>query len=173
LEKCTCHSDLKKSDTSLPSKYRSISPISCVGKVMERIIYKHVYNHLIQNKLIYQYQSGFLPKHSSVHQLIELYNTILNSLEKKELCGFVFCDFSKAFDKVWHKGLIHKMNCYGIKGNLLKLFENYLYCRHQKVVNRDLSSSYVSVSAGVPQGLFLDLCYFWFTSMILVIRFFP
>ena len=142
----------KKGDTSLPSNYRPISLISCVGKVMERIIYKHVYNHLIQNKLIYQYQSGFLPKHSSVHQLIELYNTILNSLEKKELCCFVFCDFSKAFDKVWHKGLIHKMNCYGIKGNLLKWFENYLYCRHQKVVNRDSSSSYVSVSAGVPQG---------------------
>jgi hypothetical protein len=58
---------------------------SGVGKVMERIICKHVYNHLMQNKLIYQYQSGFLPKHSSVHQLIELHNTILNSLEKKEL----------------------------------------------------------------------------------------
>ena len=163
----------KKGDTSLPSNYPPISLISCVGKVMERIIYKHVYNHLIQNKLIYQYQSGFLPKHSSVHQLIELYNTILISLEKKELCCFVFCDFSKAFDKVWHKGLIHKMNCYGIKGNLLKWFENYLYCRHQKVVNRDSSSSYVSVSAGVPQGSVLGLCYFWFTLMILVISFFP
>ena len=43
------------------------------------------------------------------------------------------------------------MNCYEIKGNLLKWFENYLYCRHQKVVNRDSSSAYVSVSAGVPQ----------------------
>jgi len=49
----------KKGDTSLPSNYRPISLISCVGKVMERIIYKHVYNHLMQNKLIYQYQSGF------------------------------------------------------------------------------------------------------------------
>jgi hypothetical protein len=38
----------------------------------------------------------------------------LISCEKKELCCFVFCDFSKAFDKVWHKGLIHQMNCYGI-----------------------------------------------------------
>ena len=45
------------------------------------------------------------------------------------------------------------MNCYGIKGNLLKWFENYLYCRHQKVVNRGSSSSYVS--AGVPQGYVL------------------
>ena len=53
-----------KGDTSLPSNYRPISLISCVGKVMERIICKHVYNHLVHNKLIYQYQSGFLPKHS-------------------------------------------------------------------------------------------------------------
>jgi len=49
----------KKGDTSLPSSYRPISLINCVGKVMERITYKHVYNHLMQNKLIYQYQSGF------------------------------------------------------------------------------------------------------------------
>jgi hypothetical protein len=50
---------IKKGDASLPSNYRPISLISCVGKVMEKIIYKHVYNHLIQNKLIYQYQSAF------------------------------------------------------------------------------------------------------------------
>ena len=48
------------------------------------------------------------------------------------------------------------MNCYGIKGNLLKWIENYLYCRHQKVVNRYSSSSYVYVSAGVPQGSVLE-----------------
>ena len=113
----------------------------------------------MQNKLINQYQSGFLPKHSSVHQLIELYNTILNSLEKKELCCFVICDFSKAFDKVWHKGLIHKMNCYGIKGNLLKWFENYRYCRHQKVVNRDSSSSYMYVSAMVQGSVLRPLLF--------------
>jgi hypothetical protein len=81
---------------------------------MERIVYRHVYNHLVNNNLIYKYQSGFLPKHSTVHQLLELYNSILNSLEKKEFSCFVFCDFSKAFDKVWHTGLIHKMNSYGI-----------------------------------------------------------
>ena len=52
------------------------------------------------------------------------------------------------------------MNCYGIKGNLLKWFENYLYCRHQKVVNRDSSSSYVSMSTGVPQGSVPDTLLF-------------
>jgi hypothetical protein len=52
----------KKGDSSLPSNYRPISLISCVGKVMERVVNRHVYNHLHSNKLIYEYQSGFLPK---------------------------------------------------------------------------------------------------------------
>ena len=76
---------LKKGDASLPSNYRPISLISCVGKIMERIVYKNVYNYLVRNKLIYEYQSGFLPKHSTIHQLLELYNSIINSLEKKRI----------------------------------------------------------------------------------------
>jgi hypothetical protein len=52
----------KKGDSSLPSNYRPISLISCVGKVMERVVNRHGYNHLHSNKLIYEYQSGFLPK---------------------------------------------------------------------------------------------------------------
>ena len=143
---------LKKGDSSLPSNYRPISLISCVGKVMERVVYKHVYNHLQRNKLIYEYQSGFLPKNSTVHQLLEIYNSILNSLEKREISCFVFCDFSKAFDKVWHKGLLYKMNSYGIEGNLHSWFCNYLYERKQRVVIKDNSSTLQTVSAGVPQG---------------------
>jgi hypothetical protein len=63
----------KKGDKSLPSNYRPISLISCVGKIMERVINKHVFNHLQRNKLIYEYQSAFLPKYSTVHQLLEMY----------------------------------------------------------------------------------------------------
>ena len=125
--------------------------ISCIGKVMERVVYKHVYNHLVRNKLIYEYQSGFLPKHSTVHQLIELYNSVLNALEKREFSCFVFCDFSKAFDKVWHRGLIYKMNSYGIKGNLLNWFKDYLHDRKQRVIINEASSSLQKITAGVPQ----------------------
>jgi hypothetical protein len=74
---------LKKGDASLPANYRPISLINFVGKNMERVIYKNVYNYLVRNKLIYEYQPGFLPKHYTIHQLLELYNSILNSLEKK------------------------------------------------------------------------------------------
>ena len=89
----------KKGDTSLPSNYRPISLISCVGKLIERILYKHVYNHLVNNNLISKYQSGFLPKHSTVHQLLKLYNSILNSLEKKIAASFfaIFLKLSTRF----------------------------------------------------------------------------
>jgi hypothetical protein len=55
-----------------------------------------------------------------------IYNNILNSLENKEANCFVFCDFSKAFDKVWHQSLLHKMKAYGIPGNLIDWFSSYL-----------------------------------------------
>ena len=62
---------------------------------MERVVYKNVYNYLVRNKLIYEYQSGFLPKHSTIHQLLELYNSIPNSLEKKNLVVFYSVTFPK------------------------------------------------------------------------------
>jgi hypothetical protein len=49
---------------------------------MERAIYEYIFNHLQRNKLIYEYQFGFLQKYSKAHQLLEMYNCILNSLEK-------------------------------------------------------------------------------------------
>ena len=110
------------------------SLISCVWKIMERVIYKHVYNYLHQNKLIYENQSGFLPMHSTVDQWLEIYNNILNSLENKEANCFVFCDFSEAFDKVWHRGILHKMKAYGITGKLIDWSSSYLKGRRQKVV---------------------------------------
>ena len=58
----------KKDDKSSPSNYRSISLLSCVGKVMERVVYKYIYNYIIEHSLLYSYQSGFLPGHSTVYQ---------------------------------------------------------------------------------------------------------
>ena len=64
----------------------------------------------------------------------------------------VFLDVSKAFDRVWHKGLIFKLKQFGIEGELLEWISDYLSGRKQKVVIRNSSSSLRRVNAGVPQG---------------------
>ena len=64
----------------------------------------------------------------------------------------IFLVISKAFDKVWHEGVIHKLKCNGISGNLLEFFENYLENRHQRVVLNGIESDRKMLEAGVPQG---------------------
>ena len=110
---------IHQGDRSLLSNYRLISLISCVGKVFERIIFKKVYNHLIVNNLVYQYQSGFLPKHSIYH-LLEIYQYNVYTFEDKQFACVVFCDFYKDCDKVWHE----RWDCDRLNAFVQKLFEN-------------------------------------------------
>ena len=70
------------------------------------------------------------------------------SLEQYETYCQIFCDISKAFDRVWHRGLLHKLEKYGIKGDLLFWLTSYLNSRKQKV----FVSSEQGTNAGVPQG---------------------
>ena len=152
MENCFCHATLKKGEKSDVSNYRQISLISCVGKSFERIEYKHNYNHITANSLLYKYLSGFLPGHSTVHPLIELIHHKCLVLEKYETFSHVFCDISKAFDRVWHRGLVHKLKKYGISGDLLDWIQNYLYMRNQKALVNGIFSSLKFILAGVPQG---------------------
>ena len=99
----------KKGDKSLASNYRPISLLSCIGKLMERCVYKYVYNYLYSNRLLYNKQSGFLKGHSTVHQLLEIYHHVVSSLDSRQYLCMVFCDISKAFDIVWHKGLVFQL----------------------------------------------------------------
>jgi hypothetical protein len=67
---------------------------------MERIIFKYIYNHLHMNNLIYKYQSGFISGHSTVYQLIDIYHQICKAFDEKKSTCIVFCDISKAFERV-------------------------------------------------------------------------
>ena len=134
------------------SNYRPISLLSCLGKLMERCVYKHVYNYLHFNDLLYKKQSGFLRGHSTVYQLLDIYQQVVSSLDSKQNLCMVFCDISKAFDRVWHRGLVFKLRQHGISGPLLNWFVNYLEGRKQSVVVNSVRSRSLSVNAGVPQG---------------------
>lgn len=142
----------KKDDPSVASNYRPVSLLSCVSKIMERIIFKHVYNFFHENNLFYKYQAGFLPGHSTVFQLLETYHSIVKSIEDGKMCCMIFCDLSKAFDRVWHEALIFKLQTYGISGHLLQWFKSYLSDRTQRVMYKNKLSSTLCINAGVPQG---------------------
>ena len=74
---------LRKQDTGRRQTKQKTQHIklSYVGKVMERVVYKYIYNYIIENSLLYSYQSGFLPGHSTVNQLLEIYLNIYKKLE--------------------------------------------------------------------------------------------
>ena len=120
--------------------------------MFERIIVKHVYNFLRDNFVINNYQSGFQQGRSTVTQLLELYHQLCSAVENHLEIRLIFLDIKKAFDKVWHKGLLYKLARSGIRGNLLVWFKSYLKDRQQRVIINGQQSNWGSVTAGVPQG---------------------
>ena len=150
----------KKGSNELPSNYRPISLLSCVGKIDERIVFKHMYNFFHANNLIYNNQSGFLPGHSTVYQLLDIYHQITQSIDAKQHTCVVFCDVSKAFDRVWHKGLLFKLRQHGISGKLIEWISHYLSNRKQNVFIGSSMSAPKVISAGVPQGTVLGPLFF-------------
>ena len=85
-------------------------------------------------------QSGFRPGDSTVNQLVYLVHKIYDAFERGKEVRMVLLDISKAFDKVWHKGLLCKLESLGVRGSLLKWFESYLSNRKQRVVDGQTSS---------------------------------
>ena len=147
----------KKGDKQLINNYRPISLLPICDKILEKLIFNQLYSYLHNNNLITKNQSGFRPGDSTTNQLLFLIDEIHQafdctlSVEVKS----VFLDISKAFDKVWHEGLVFKLEQNGISGSLLKLFQNYLNNRNQRVVLNGSFSEFSNIESGVPQGSIL------------------
>ena len=144
----------KKGDKQLITNYRPISLLPICGKIFEKIIFNNLYAYLHTNNLISKNQLGFRPGYSTTNQLLYLLDEIHQAFESTESLEVraVFLDISKAFDKVWHEGLIFKLEQNGVSGNMLKLFQNYLSNRKQRVVLNGSCSDHSSIESGVPQG---------------------
>ena len=144
----------KKESKNLIKNYRPISLLPIFGKIFEKIIYNNLFKYLQDNKFLSDNQSGFRRGDSCISQLIAITHDIFAAFDANpslETRG-VFLDISKAFDKVWHDGLLHKLKCLGVEGGFYNILKNYLQNRKQRVILNGQSSSWLDISAGVPQG---------------------
>lgn len=103
---------------------------------------------------------------SAVYQLVDLYNSINMDLDNGREVRAVYLDMSKAFDKVWTRGLISKLSSNGIRGKLLKWLTEYLANRQQQVQVDNFKSSWKKIHAGVLKVPYWVHSYSWFISMI-------
>ena len=91
----------KKGDKSEVSNYRPTA--------LENLVHKYVFNFFMENHVITTLQSGFTAGDSTVNQMVDVYNTFCRALDEGKEVVAIFFDISKAFDRVWHKGLLFRL----------------------------------------------------------------
>ena len=122
----------KKSNKQELKNYRPISLLPVSSKLFERLLYDSMFKFFTENNLISLNQSGFKPGDSCVSQLLSITHQIFKSLDNGHEVQSVFLDMSRAFDKVWRKGLIFKLKQNGISGNLLSTLTDFLTLRNKE-----------------------------------------
>ena len=144
----------KRGDRSNLSNYRPISLLPVVSKVCERVVYNKLSHFL--SSFLSERQSGFRKGDSTSFQLTRLVQTWSEAIDRSECVGAVFFDLKKAFDRVWHDGLLVKLHAAGVCGHAFKWFSSYLSHRRQQTKVDGAVLGFTSLHAGVPQGAILS-----------------
>ena len=145
----------KKGSKLDPGNYRPISILSAISKIIEKIVYEQIARYLEENRLIYEFQSGFRESHSTDTCLLYLNDRIKREVDSGKYCGMVMLDLQKAFDTVNHSILIDKLEAIGLDNNAVSWMHSYLVGREQMVEVNGTLSPPLQVTCGVPQGSIL------------------
>ena len=139
-----------------------ISLLPMFGKIFGKLLFDNSFEHLIANCLLSDNQSGLRQGDSTVNQMLAITHKIYSGLEQVPCKDArpVFLDLSKAFDRVWHAGLLYKLESNGSLGDLLTLINIFLSKRRQRVILSVHHSEWREVSAGLPQGSVLGRFFF-------------
>lgn len=142
-------------DPTSAKNYRPISLLSSLSKLFEKSIYSRLLRYTEDHDILMQEQFGFRRGHSTVHQLLRLKNNITRNKEISKTTVVALLDIEKAFDNVWHNGLLYKLIRFNFPTYIIKQIRSYLEQRSSKVfISGTLSDAY-NVVAGVPQGSIL------------------
>jgi len=135
-----------------PTSYRPIALTCCLCKIIERIANRRLQFYLESVGFLTPFQSGFRSGHSTLDPLARLESAIRRSLIQADCCVGVFLDISRAFDTVWHHGLLRKLSDMGLTGNLPHFIQEFLHDRKITVRYNNKFSGTLSTTSGVPQG---------------------
>lgn len=152
-----------------PSSYRPISLLSSLGKIYERLLLIRLWSYVYELKLLPDEQFGFRARHSCPQQVLRITEHVLSKFHHTWPAdtGAIFLDVAKAFDKVWHNGLIYKLSKFGVPDRLVLILRDFLLNRSFRYRVEGTLSDPRPVRAGVPQGSVLSpLLFTLYTSDI-------
>ena len=136
--------------------YRPIALTSCLCKLLEKILNLRLCRYLESYNLLHPWQSGFRKRRCTFDCLVRLENNIRLTFLRNEFLFGVFIDIEKAYDMVWHHGLLRKLANLNIKGHMFRFLENFINCRYIKVLYNGVASDSKRVTTGLPQGSILS-----------------
>ncbi|GFX14749.1 RNA-directed DNA polymerase from mobile element jockey [Trichonephila clavipes] len=141
MEDCGRRTDFKTwQNSALAESYRPISLLPVLSKLAEKIILARLNDYLEREKILIPEQHGFRPRLSTSHQLLRVVEFIKEGNNNDECTAAVFLDIQKAFDRVWHTGLLFKLITYKIPPPLIFLINSYISDRSFSVkINRTYS----------------------------------
>ena len=142
-------------ERSAAKNYCPVSLFSVVSKVFEKLVNNRIVDHLEKCGLFSDFQYGFRSSRSTADLLTVVSDRIARAFNRSGATRAVALDISKAFDRVWRAGLLHKLKSYGISGQIFGLISSFLSNRWLRVVLDGKSSQEYPVNAGVPQGSIL------------------
>ena len=149
---------LKRHHPFEKANYRTISLLPSLSKVYEKLIYQQL-NTFFENKLS-PLLCGFRSRYSTLHALLNSINKWYSCLDNSRVVGTIPMDLSKAFDCLPHELILAKLHAYGVDIKSLKLLQDYLSNRTQRVKLDSTLSSWLKILLGVPQGSILGPLFF-------------